>query len=80
MLKRTRAIGLCPVNRDPLGEGKIVQFGLGKRAADGAWRTFVRDLQADLEKAQPGLKILKVNGFTVRGSGKVDDISLKDAA
>jgi hypothetical protein len=75
-----RSLRYSPVNRDPLGEGKIVQFGLGKRAADGAWRTFVRDLQADLERAQPGLKILKVNGFTVRGSGKVDDISLKDAA
>ncbi len=35
-----------------------------------------RDLQADLEEAQPGVTILEVNGFLIRGSGRVDDIRL----
>ena len=43
---------------------------------DGRWHTFVKDLQADLDEAQPGEKILEVNGFLIRGSGKVDDIIL----
>jgi hypothetical protein len=36
----------------------------------------VRDLQADLKVAQPGVTILEVNGFLIRGSGRVDDIAL----
>ena len=36
----------------------------------------MRDLQADLAEAQPGVRILQVNGFLIRGSGKVDDIKL----
>ncbi len=43
---------------------------------DGQWQTFYRDLQADLEEAQPGVTILEVNGFLIRGSGRVDDIRL----
>ena len=34
------------------------------------------DLQADLADAQPGVTILEVNGFLIRGSGRVDDIKL----
>ena len=43
---------------------------------DGQWHTYVRDLQADLNTAQPGVTILEVNGFLIRGSGMVDDIKL----
>ena len=46
-------------------------------ASDGRWRTFIRDLQMDLKEAQPGVRILEVNGFFVRGSGRVDDIELR---
>jgi hypothetical protein len=45
---------------------------------DGKWHTFVCGLQKDLEDAQPGNKILEVNGFLIRGSGMVDDIMLHD--
>jgi hypothetical protein len=44
---------------------------------DGQWHTFARDLQADLEASQPGVDILEVNAFLIRGSGRVDDILLK---
>ena len=58
------------------GRGEYVEYGLGADAMDGQWHTFVRDLQADLEEAQPGVTILEVNGFLIRGSGMLDDIAL----
>ena len=60
-----------------LGDGEYVHHGLGPNSIDGQWHTFVRDLQADLEEAQPGVSILEVNGFLIRGNGCVDDILLK---
>jgi PKD repeat protein len=70
---------LCysPLDKDNLGATTYVHHGLGTDATDGRWRTFVRDLQADLEDAQPGTSLLEVNGFFVRGSGLVDDIRLR---
>ena len=55
-----------------------VRLGLGTGAKDGQWHTFVRDLQADLNQAQGRrVKILSVKSFSIRGSGKVDDIKLR---
>jgi len=61
-----------------LGSGEYVHHGLGRGAKDGQWHTFTRDLQADLSEAQPGVVILEVNGFLIRGSGMVDEIKLKN--
>ena len=71
-----RYIYYTPDDYDDLGSDKYVHHGLGSLATDGKWRTFTRDLQADLEDAQPGVTILEVNGFLIRGSGRVDDIKL----
>ncbi len=68
-----------PVNVSVLGAGEYVKYGLGTGAVDGRWQTFVRDLQADMEAAQPGVIIEEVNGFLIRGSGRVDDIKMLDA-
>jgi hypothetical protein len=65
-------------DRDNLGGGRYVHFGLGRDVINGRWHTIVCDLQADLEDAQPGIKILEVNGFLLRGNGMVDDIKLHD--
>ncbi len=46
---------------------------------DGQWYTVVRDLQADLDGAQPGVTILEVNGLLIRGSGLVDDVKLHNS-
>ncbi len=51
-------------------------FGLGSGVDNGQWHTFTRDLQADITKAEPGVTLLAVNGFLIRGSGLVDDIEL----
>jgi hypothetical protein len=71
-----RYIQYTPVDDDYLGSGEYVRHGVGSDVIDGQWHTFVRDLQADLEEAQPGVIILEVNGFLIRGSGRVDDIKL----
>ena len=65
-----------PYDYNSLGTGTNVTFGLGSDTKDGQWHTFVRDLQADLSEAQPGVEILKVNHFLIRGSGSVDDKTL----
>ena len=72
-----RFITYKPVDYDGLGDGTYVYHGLGFSAIDGQWHTHVRDLSADLQEAQPGVTILEVNGFLIRGSGSVDDIRLR---
>ena len=65
-----------PASNDNLGAGEYVYHGLGSSACDGTWQTFMRDLETDLNEAQPDNTLLEVNGFLIRGSGMVDDISL----
>ena len=65
-----------PVNEDELGDGTHIRHGLGTSSKDGNWHTFMRDLQTDLEQAQSGVIIEEVNGFLIRGSGRVDDATL----
>jgi hypothetical protein len=60
-----------------LGSGEYVHHGLGASVADGAWHTFVRNLQADITESQPATIILRVNGILVRGSGRIDDVKLE---
>ncbi len=74
-----RYVYYTPDDHNGLGVGEYVHHGLGRGVIDGEWHTFVRDLQADLKEVQPGVTILKVNGFLIRGSGKVDDIKLRDS-
>jgi len=73
-----RYLYYTPLNFDQLGNGEYVHHGLGTEVVDGKWHTYVRDLEADLADAQPELTILEVNGFLIRGSGRVDDIKLMD--
>jgi len=72
-----RFLYYTPMDTDRLGTQRYVHHGLGSNVIDGLWRTVVRDLQADLEQAQPGESILEVNGFFIRGSGRVDDVRLR---
>jgi len=67
------------VDYSGLGDGEYVRFALGGHVRDGQWHTVVRDLQADLNQAQPGVTILEVSCFLTRGSGRVDDIKLKSS-
>ena len=59
--------------------GKRIRYGLGQDAKDGSWRTFRRNLEDDLQQYDSGNSIISVNGFRIRGSGRVDDIELLTA-
>ena len=64
----------------PFGNERYVGYGLGTAVTPGEWFTLRRDLQADLERAQPGNRILAVHGVLVRGSLAIDDLALDDSA
>ena len=53
-----------------------IHNGLGATSNDGTWRTFSRDLSADLKRHQPTNEIISVDGLFVRGSGFIDDVEL----
>lgn len=58
----------------PSGTDRTVRTGLGSLSRDGKWHLFNRDLQADLQQAQPDNTIVSVNGLVVRGSLDIDDL------
>ncbi len=53
-----------------------IHHGLGSESTDDKWHTFARDLQADLAAVEPTNQVVDVNGLFVRGSGRLDDVSL----
>lgn len=57
-------------------QGKFIHFGLGKESKSGTWKTFERNLDADLKSYEGNNSIEEVNAFMVRGSGKIDNIEL----
>jgi hypothetical protein len=70
-----RYIYYTPEDVSRLGRtGEYVHHGLGSNILDGVWYTFLRDLEADLQIAQPLNHIVEVNSIYFRGSGRVDDI------
>ena len=66
---------VAPAHHD---DEKFIHVHLGA-VADGTWRTFTRDLQADLltDPQNAGERILNVRRILFRGSHRVDDIRLK---
>ncbi|MBX2837436.1 MAG: DUF1800 family protein [Gammaproteobacteria bacterium] len=69
-------------NSDSLlhSNGRYVHHGLGSDTRDNRWRTYSRDLNADLKDAEPNNEVLAVHGFLVRGSGRFDDVILSNNA
>ena len=59
-----------------LGTDRYIHHGLGTSSKDGNWHTFTRDLEQDLHDAQPDNNLVSILGFLIRGSGRVDDITL----
>jgi len=53
-----------------------IHNGLGSASKDGTWKTFTRNLSADLKRFNPNNEIITVDGFFVRGSGLIDDVEL----
>lgn len=67
----------------PTGQGNdwawdiYTHHGLDSTLTDGRWQRIERDLLADLRAAEPGLDLLRVDGFLIRGSGRLDNIELR---
>lgn len=55
--------------------GNFIHHGLGTSANDGTWDTFTRDIEADLKVIFPNDSMTSIVGFSIRGSGRIDDIS-----
>lgn len=55
---------------------QYLRFGLGTDAADGTWKFYQRDLEADLQQFEPGNSIIQVNGFRMKGTGRIDDLRM----
>ena len=53
-----------------------IHHGLGKNSIDGTWKTFSRDLEADLKDFDPDNTLISIDGFFVRGSGQIGTITL----
>ena len=53
-----------------------IYFGLGKSIIKNGWQTITRDLNEDLRKFEKNNHITNIIGFSIRGSGLIDDISL----
>lgn len=71
-----REIRYKPLIGNGPGDDRTIDCGLGPGTLDGDWHTVARHLQKDLSRAQPGVEILEVNGFSVRGSGRIDNVRL----
>jgi hypothetical protein len=63
-------------NKDSGKKGKYICYGLGSNTINGKWNHITRDIESDLKRFEPNNQIIAINGFLVRGSGKIDDISL----
>ncbi len=64
-------------NDEDRGESNgYIRFGLGANAFTGTWQSFERDIEADLHQFEPENELLSVDGFMIRGSGRLDDIAL----
>jgi len=49
-------------------------IGLGSHTIDGEWVTITRNLEEDLRQQDPTNKIVAVNGFAIRGDGRITDV------
>ncbi len=53
-----------------------IHHNLGEESMESGWKTYTRNLQADLTKYDPDATIWKVQAFLIRGKGLIDDIGL----
>ena len=51
-------------------------IGLGSHTIGGEWVTITRNLDEDLRQQDPTNKIIAVNGFVIRGEGRISDVHM----
>ncbi|MEN8140621.1 MAG: thrombospondin type 3 repeat-containing protein, partial [Thermodesulfobacteriota bacterium] len=72
----TRFITYTPESGAPDKDKRKIHHGLGLGTLGEEWHFIKRDLEADLQEAEPDNSIASVNGILIRGNGSIDDISL----
>jgi len=73
-----RFFHFTPIDND-LGispSGTFIRIGLGSEAISGGWRSYQRYLSSDLKMFEPNNRIIEVNGMSIRGSGRLDNIKM----
>lgn len=58
--------------------GAFIHNGLGANANDGTWHTFKRDIEADFHVIYPSESVTQIIGFSIRGSGRIDNIKTEE--
>lgn len=56
---------------------QYVHHGLGTELTDGRWHRVERDLAQDLADGFPDAELRQINGFLIRGSGRLDNIGVR---
>ncbi|CAA6825579.1 MAG: Unknown protein [uncultured Sulfurovum sp.] len=74
--KGHRRLIYTPVDEDAGLNNSVIQLGLGTFSKNGTWQTFVRDLALDITTHESNNTLIQVNSFSIRGSGKIDDIQM----
>lgn len=75
----SREIKYTPDSGAPDLNGSQVRIRLGEGTRNGAWQTFERDLNADLQRVEPDNALTSIDGFYVKGSGRLDNIRTEQA-
>ncbi len=65
-----------PIDEDRGLIGEYLLLGLGSERMNGSWQIVTRNLLEDLHRFEPNNDLVSVNAFMIRGSGKVDDITM----
>jgi hypothetical protein len=59
---------------EEIGGFKYIHIGLGAYAKDNRWMRFTRDVDADVKAIFPNESVTAISTFSIRGSGRIDDI------
>jgi len=73
--KGHRYLTYTPTDTNRGIKGDYLRIGLGSDTLKrGVWQIVTRDLRADLEMIEPDNELIAIDGFMLKGEGKVDDV------
>ena len=63
-------------NSNVLNDSKYIHIDLNKSSISEEWQTFSFDIASKIKNHEPKNRLISINGFTLQGSGLIDDIKL----
>jgi len=76
-LKGDRILSYTEDDNDFGLRGINIHHGLGKSSVSGQWQTYIRNLDKDLKEFESDNSLVSVKSFSIKGSGRIDDVILK---